>query len=190
MAQEELALERKLQREQEIYNMGSQNVENLLMTIVSGTSSIENAFKSMLANIITEIYQQQVAKGAADWAGNAIVSLFSAKGNAFGTGGVKMFANGGVVDSPTLFNYSGGTGMMGEAGPEAIMPLKRNSQGRLGVEVSGGGTSTVHVTNVFQMSANGDAAVKAIIQGEMPRIAETTKRAVIDANRRSQKGFR
>ena len=159
------------------------------MTIVSGTSSIEDAFKGMLANIISEIYQQYVAKGAADWAGNAIVSLFSANGNAFGSGGVKMFANGGVVDSPTLFNYSGGTGVMGEAGPEAILPLKRNSQGKLGVEVSGNSQSVV-VNNHWYISANGDAAVKAIIQAETPRIVETTKLAVADANRRNRKGFK
>lgn len=188
MAQEELALERKLQREQEIYELGSQNVENLLMTVVNGTSSIEDAFKSMLANIISEIYNQYVAKGAADVAGNFLVSLFSAKGNAFGTGGVKMFANGGVVDSPTLFNYSGGTGMMGEAGPEAIMPLKRNSQGKLGVEVSGSSQSVV-VNNNWHIAANGDAAVKAIIQSETPKIIEKTKLAVVDANRRNRRGF-
>lgn len=188
MANEELALERKLQREQEIYELGSQNVENLLMTVVNGTSSIEDAFKSMLANIISEIYNQYVAKGAADVAGNFLVSLFSAKGNAFGTGGVKMFANGGVVDSPTLFNYSGGTGMMGEAGPEAIMPLKRNSQGRLGVEVSGSSQSVV-VNNNWHIAANGDAAVKAIIQSEAPKIIEKTKLAVADANRRNRRGF-
>ena len=188
MANEELALERKLQREQEIYELGSQNVENLLMTVVNGTSSIEDAFKSMLANIISEIYNQYVAKGAADVAGNFLVSLFSAKGNAFGTGGVKMFANGGVVDSPTLFNYSGGTGMMGEAGPEAIMPLKRNSQGKLGVEVSGSSQSVV-VNNNWHIAANGDAAVKAIIQSETPKIIEKTKLAVVDANRRNRRGF-
>ena len=191
MAREELALERKLETERAIYDIGYQNVENLLMTIVNGTASIEDAFKAMLASIISDIYKKFVAEGAADLAGNFALSLFSAKGNAFGVGGVKMFAKGGVVDSPTMFGYGGGkSGMMGEAGPEAIMPLKRNSQGQLGVEVSGGGNAPIHVTNVFQMSANGDAAVKAIIQSEMPKIAETTKRAVIDANRRSQKGFR
>lgn len=191
MAREELALERKLERERAIYDIGYQNVENLLMTVVNGTASIEDAFKAMLANIISEVYKKFVAEGAADIAGNAVLSLFSANGNAFGVGGVKMFAKGGVVGSPTLFGYGGGkTGMMGEAGPEAIMPLKRNSQGQLGVQVSGGGTAPIHVTNVFQMSANGDAAVKAIIQGEMPKIKEATKMAVIDANRRSQKGFR
>ena len=189
MAQEELALERKLQREQEIYNMGSQNVENLLMTVVNGTASIEDAFKTMLANIIAEIYNQYVAKGAADVAGNFLVSLFSANGNAFGVGGVKMFAKGGVVDSPTAFKYSGGLGVMGEAGPEAILPLKRNSQGKLGVEVSGNSQSVV-VNNHWYISANGDAAVKAIIQAETPRIVETSKLAVADASRRNRKGFK
>lgn len=191
MAREELALESKLQREEEIYNLGKNSVESLLMTVVDGTSSIEDAFKGMLRNILLEVYQQYVAKGAADLAGNALVSLLSANGNAFGTGGVKMFANGGVVNSPTLFGYGGNkTGMMGEAGPEAIMPLKRNSQGRLGVEVSGGGGSQVNVYHNFNIAANGDDSVNRIIQSHIPRITEASKRAVIDANRRSQKGFR
>ena len=189
MANEELALERKLEREQELYELGSQNVENLLMAIVDGTSSIEDAFKAMLANIIREVYQQYVAKGAADWAGNAIVSLFSAKGNAFGAGGVKMFANGGVVDSPTLFNYSGGTGMMGEAGPEAIMPLKRNSQGKLGVQVSGGSSGNVSIQQNFHISANGDESVRTIIRQEMPSIANAAKMAVIEGKRRNERGL-
>lgn len=191
MAQEELALERKLEREQELFNIGSSNVENLLMSIVNGTSSIEDAFKAMLANIISEVYQSFVAKGAADVAGNFLVSMFSAKGNAFGSGGVKMFAKGGVVGSPTLFGYNGGkTGMMGEAGPEAIMPLKRNSQGELGVKVSGGSSGSVVVNNHWHIAANGDESVRRIIQAETPKISEAAKRAVIDANRRSQKGFR
>ena len=189
MANEELALERKLEREQELYELGSQNVENLLMAIVDGTSSIEDAFKAMLANIIREVYQNSVAKGAADWAGNALVSLFSAKGNAFGTGGVKMFANGGVVDSPTLFNYSGGTGMMGEAGPEAIMPLKRNSQGKLGVQVSGGSSGDISIQQHFYISANGDESVRSIIRQEMPNIANAAKVAVIEGKRRNERGL-
>ena len=189
MANEELALERKLEREQELYELGSQNVENLLMAIVDGTSSIEDAFKAMLANIIREVYQNSVAKGAADWAGNALVSLFSANGNAFGTGGVKMFASGGVVDSPTLFNYSGGTGMMGEAGPEAIMPLKRNSQGKLGVQVSGGSSGDISIQQHFYISANGDESVRSIIRQEMPNIANAAKVAVIEGKRRNERGL-
>lgn len=49
---------------------------------------------------------------------------------------VKMFADGGVVDQPTMFSHKGGTGVMGEAGAEAIMPLKRGPDGKLGVKTA------------------------------------------------------
>lgn len=62
--------------------------------------------------------------------------LASAKGNAF-ENGVHKFARGGLVSSPTLFGYGGGkTGLMGEAGTEAILPLKRGSDGNLGVRAT------------------------------------------------------
>jgi len=67
------------------------------------------------------------------------MSLFGfAKGGAFQGGKeVQAFASGGVVSSPTLFPMAnGGTGLMGEAGAEAIMPLRRGSNGRLGVEAT------------------------------------------------------
>jgi TP901 family phage tail tape measure protein len=55
--------------------------------------------------------------------------------------GIAKFASGGIVSSPTLFKFADGgttrTGLMGEAGPEAIMPLKRGSDGSLGVQASG-----------------------------------------------------
>jgi len=73
---------------------------------------------------------------------SSIMSLFLADGGAFNAGGTRAFASGGtfsnaIVNSPTLFKYAAGgkfqTGVMGEAGPEAVMPLARDSQGRLGV---------------------------------------------------------
>ncbi|AZF09567.1 Phage tail length tape-measure protein 1 [Pseudomonas sp. R2-37-08W] len=67
-----------------------------------------------------------------------------AKGGAW-SGGVQMFADGGaftnsVVSKPTAFGMAGGMGLMGEAGPEAIMPLTRTSSGALGVRAVGGGS--------------------------------------------------
>lgn len=69
-----------------------------------------------------------------------------ANGGAF-SGGTQFFANGGVVSSPTAFGMSGGRiGIMGEAGPEAIMPLTRGPNGKLGVKAhGGGGGSVVHL---------------------------------------------
>ncbi len=69
-------------------------------------------------------------------AAGGIAGLFkNADGNAFLNGRIVPFANGGVVSSPSTFPMAGNrTGLMGEAGPEAIMPLKRTSNGELGVQ--------------------------------------------------------
>ncbi|MEL6960738.1 MAG: phage tail tape measure protein [Pseudomonadota bacterium] len=60
-------------------------------------------------------------------------------------GAITPFAKGGVVSGPTTFPMRGGTGLMGEAGPEAIMPLKRGPDGSLGVAASGGQAITVNM---------------------------------------------
>ncbi len=71
-----------------------------------------------------------------------------ADGGAFSAGRVRAFAQGGVVGGPTLFPMRGGTGLMGEAGPEAIMPLQRGPDGRLGVAASSGGGSAPVMVNI------------------------------------------
>ncbi|MBU2993699.1 phage tail tape measure protein [Octadecabacter sp. 1_MG-2023] len=66
------------------------------------------------------------------------------KGGAISQGRVTPFAKGGVVSGATTFPMRGGTGLMGEAGPEAIMPLTRGADGSLGVKAQGG--QAVNVT--------------------------------------------
>lgn len=77
--------------------------------------------------------------------GNLISGLLQfEKGGSFSNGRVSAFAQGGVVNGPTTFPMRGGVGLMGEAGPEAIMPLARGADGKLGVR--GGGSNVVNVT--------------------------------------------
>ena len=72
----------------------------------------------------------------------------SANGNVFWPGGLHYFADGDIVTSPTFFGFGNGRlGVMGEAGDEAVMPLKRGADGKLGVAGGGGVTiyQTVHI---------------------------------------------
>jgi len=68
-----------------------------------------------------------------------------AQGGAFVGGRVMPFAKGGVVSQASMFPMRGGVGLMGEAGPEAIMPLARGSDGSLGVRMRGGNAPQVTI---------------------------------------------
>jgi lambda family phage tail tape measure protein len=152
--------------------------------------SVADMFLEMAAQIIakqiTMIILQTILKalgafGGGGGGGNAASALGSnpnvaayaplAKGGTFGNG-VAAFAKGGtfsnsIVSSPTLFKFADGgttrTGLMGEAGPEAIMPLKRGSDGSLGVQATGlreamgrppGGANGSPVLNMSFQSTN------------------------------------
>lgn len=109
--------------------------------LIDGSMTAKEAFSSMVESMIKDI-----AKLIAKWAAAQIVSMFvpgfgpltaNARGNAISGGNVLPFARGGVVSSPTLFPMAKGAGLMGEAGPEGILPLKRTRTGDLGVQASG-----------------------------------------------------
>ena len=91
-------------------------------------------FAAMAASILKDIGRIMIQAAIA----GAVKKMFGlADGGVIQGGSIKPYAKGGVVAAPTLFPMAGGDiGLMGEAGPEAIMPLKRGSDGRLGVEVT------------------------------------------------------
>jgi len=176
--------EKKLTEEKKKQGQLIDTIGNIIgdgfISMVEGTESVKDAFKSMARAIIKELYQILVVQQMV----NAAKAAFGIPvPNAISSGSIQPYADGGVVNSPTTFPMSGGkTGLMGEAGPEAIMPLKRGANGKLGVQMEGGATTTV-VQN-FNFSANGDDSVKRIIAQAAPKIAQMTKSEIINDRRR------
>lgn len=166
------------------------SISNTIRSMVDGTATFSEAVKSMAATVISELFEILVVQqlvgsfDASSGSGSGILGwLFgsiNAKGNAFAGGSVVPFANGGVVGGPTTFGMSGGrTGLMGEAGPEAIMPLSRGSDGKLGVK--GGGNTIKQTINLY---ANGDDSVKRIVAEAAPKIAKMAQHGMVDQRMR------
>ncbi|VGQ11698.1 hypothetical protein SB5439_04984 [Klebsiella variicola] len=119
-----------------------QSIEKILlnMAIVQGLKSLGNAMSGM--------------GGAWGTFGTALASAAAAKGDVFSGPGIHAYSNS-IVSRPTTFAFAKGAGLMGEAGPEAVMPLVRGSNGRLGVTSTGGGNNIVINSNVV---INGDSS--------------------------------
>ncbi|ADD94437.1 hypothetical protein [uncultured phage MedDCM-OCT-S05-C64] len=130
--------------------------------LIDGTKSLGESLSGLLKTFASMFLQSGV--------GSLVGQIFpSAKGNVFAQNGIVPYAKGGYIGRPTM-------ALMGEAGPEAVLPLRRGRGGRLGVETSGGGVGNV-VVNVDAKgtSAQGDSqsadqlgrAIGAAVQAEL-----------------------
>lgn len=125
----------------------------------SVAQSMINAAYNAAVKPVTNHFGGLIAQGI----GNLVGGLLPFKDGApFSQGKVMPFANGGVVNGPTFFPMRGGTGLMGEAGPEAIMPLSRGADGRLGVKAEAG-----RAINVVMNISTPDAASFQRSQGQI-----------------------
>lgn len=107
-------------------------------------------FSDVLQGLVLSLANSALTAGLRPL-GNLLGGLFgnifaNARGSIVSNGAIQPFASGGIVNSPTLFPLRGATGLMGEAGPEAIMPLARGADGKLGVRGAGGVNVVVNIT--------------------------------------------
>ncbi|MGO4915421.1 phage tail tape measure protein [Pseudogemmobacter sp. W21_MBD1_M6] len=129
----------------------AQSMSNTMYNIAM--KPVTNHFGGMLADGVSGLFQGL---------------LPFEKGGSFSQGRVMPFAKGGVVGGPTTFPMRGGMGLMGEAGPEAIMPLARGADGRLGVKTDGARAVTV-VMNITTPDAQGFQRSQGQIAAQMSR---------------------
>jgi phage-related minor tail protein len=113
----------------------------------------------------------------------------NARGNVFADGRIIPFAAGGIVTGPVLFPMRSGMGLMGEAGPEAILPLARDRSGSLGVRAAG--NSAPVITQTFSIDARGaEAGCEARLRALIPQIVSAARDGTLDAIRRGGYAFR
>ena len=199
MAQE--ALEKAQAAQEDLANDMSSTMGDAFSDWIDGTKSFKDAFRDMADDIIKQLFDILVVQklvgnfNASTGSGSGIAGLIGpmlggmfADGAAFNKGSVVPFATGGVVSSATMFPMSGGkSGVMGEAGPEAIMPLTRGADGKLGVKASGGGSSG-GTTISISVDARGaqvgvaeqiDVKLRALAPKLVAQSVKTTKRSMM-----------
>ncbi|SLN46177.1 hypothetical protein ROA7450_02264 [Roseovarius albus] len=131
-----------------------------------GQSMVNSAFNAAVRPVTNHV-GGLISEGIGGLVGNL---LPFAKGGSFSQGRVRPFAEGGVVSGPVSFPMRGGeTGLMGEAGPEAIMPLSRGADGKLGVR-SNGDAAPVNITmNINTPDVEGFRRSKVQIAAQLGR---------------------
>ena len=113
--------------------------------LIDGTKSLGESLSGLLKTFASMFLRSGI--------GSLVGQIFpSAKGNVFAQNGIVPYAKGGYIGRPTM-------ALMGEAGPEAVLPLRRGRGGRLGVETSGSGVGSV----VVNVDASGSS-----VQGNEP----------------------
>ncbi|EPS9575853.1 phage tail tape measure protein [Enterobacter kobei] len=165
---------------------GLSNMLTELMT--TGTASVKEFGKSMLkmileiTNQLIVAYTVQAAMGwisggskgggtpGGSYANAAAGVTFNAKGGVYDSSGLSKYVNG-VYDSPQYFTFQGASkfakgGVFGEAGPEAIMPLAKDSAGRLGVRAQGGGGMAPVINTTVNVDAGGYATAQSSSSGD------------------------
>ncbi|MGE4366529.1 phage tail length tape measure family protein [Thermomonas sp.] len=139
-------------------------------------------FRSLVVSILADLARLQLQKGLS----KLLEIVFptpqkNAVGGVYASPSLSAYS-GGVYDSPRVFAFANGIGVFGEAGPEAIMPLKRGRDGKLGVVAQGGGGGSITVNVAVDASGQRDgvggdargldlgrriqAAVKAVLVDE------------------------
>ena len=169
---EDEAAEKLKQSYENTANMFSYQFTDAFMSFVEGSKSAKDAFVdfarsfvSQMASMILQAYIFKTVMGFIGAGGPAVSgstmtgstmtqtapgTFMMAKGGAFSNGSLIPFANGGLINRPTIFPMANGIGLAGEEGTEAIMPLKRNSSGDLGVISSGGSGGNTYNYNTIQ----------------------------------------
>jgi phage-related minor tail protein len=155
-------------------------------TSVSGGKQFDDVLKSLtlrLSDLSLKMALAPVTRGLAGGINQLFQGMFGGGGNgaslAAAMGAIKPFAAGGVIGTPTYFPLTaGGVGLAGEAGPEAIVPLARGTDGRLGVAMNGGGAPPNVTINIATPDADSFRRSETYLTGQIARAVARGQRSL------------
>ena len=164
----------------------SRGLRSAIKGAVLDGDSLSDSLRTLANSMIDSAFNAAV-KPVADHVGGlvsgGIGNLFSgilpfANGASFSQGRVQPFASGGVVNGPVSFPMRGGTGLMGEAGPEAIMPLSRGPDGKLGVAARGGRATPQITVNIAAQDVQSFQRSRGQIAAQLARAVRSGQSAL------------
>jgi phage-related minor tail protein len=164
----------------------TEGLTRLSREAASFSSAVTGAFRSAAAggraldDVLRDLAQHfaTIAFDAAMRPLSAAIGGVFAGLTGLGNGGPRLFARGGVLDGPTLFPLAGGTGLAGEAGAEAILPLARGSDGRLGVRTESGARPVSVTVNVTTPDADSFRRSEAQVTAMLARAVGRGRRGL------------
>ena len=146
------------QAEQAFVNAFKGMEDALVKFVTTGKLNFRDLANSIIADLTRMLIRAAVTRPLFGALFPNIPITGSANGNVFAKNKIVPYKMGGIVNKPTLFPMANGMGLMGEAGPEAVIPLKRGSNGKLGVQSSGGVGNIVVNVDASGSSIQGDSA--------------------------------
>ena len=170
-------------------NAAAESVDGLKAKTVGLTTAAANFSKTMTQafssssasgqkfdDVLKSLGAQMLSLGARSQSGLSSGLQGIASGLTGGIRNVKPFAAGGIIGTPSYFPMAGGTGLAGEAGPEAIMPLQRAADGSLGVAAQGGG-NVIHV-QIATPDAESFRRSESYVTGQIARAVARGQRSL------------
>lgn len=158
----------------------SGTITRAFKSAVAGGKSFESVLASLALRLAGMAFDRAFAP-LSGLIGRGIDSLFSAfglaKGGVVANGRITEFARGGIVGAPTLFPLARGMGLMGERGAEAILPLRRGTDGALGVASAAGAPLVVNF-NVTATDAESFAKSEAQVTAMLARAVMRGRRGM------------
>ncbi|NKB51646.1 MAG: phage tail tape measure protein [Rhizobiaceae bacterium] len=154
LKREALEAQKQLEQLKKTAETFGKEFTSTIQNSIANGKSFQDTLKAIglqLSNLALQAALKPLQNSVGAAFGKLFGDLVSTGGSSDG-GNVTPMAKGGVVASPTFFASSGGPGVMGEAGPEAVLPLARGSDGRLGVKASSGAGSSAPVNVTFNIS--------------------------------------